>query len=248
MGEGFRLGSAVSGIVADVKHLQTTVSLQVGEEFPVVSGPNAGKTYTEAYGMGTFDWTRDSALTRKVMDLDVNFRYKLGKGLRVRLGYEYKSTYSSVFAIAVLEGCGAGIVGGMTGTLTDMMDYDLTTNTVLVNFNYMASKKLNMHLNLNHNDSLAEISDLQLDTSQVDFLPGNAKTALNYDDFGGISDYSKLDIKQTIAEFGFDYILSKCWTLNGAIFYYLFDDLAEYLYTDTTGKSYSFFLGVTWQN
>ena len=90
------------------------------------------------------------------------------------------------------------------------------------------------------------MKNLTLDTSQLELIPGNAETALDFSDFGGVADYSKLDIKQVLSELGFNHTLSESWMLNGAFYYYLYDDLAEYLYTDTTGKSYSFYLGLTW--
>jgi len=367
-----------------------------------VAGPFVGKTYAEAYGLGTVDYTRFSALSRTVWDVDANFRYRFTKQLRLKLGYEYKKTdrefydvedtqkntfkgelrfrpvkqlkltvagkystidtpfaninggvaplqqdvavanpfvgeqfyqwhaereatltnypesskelkakfnwspsarfalngnflyrdeendnlnytgaswnremtqwgldmwfapsqrlpinvsyynynnrYDTLFAIAVLEGCGAGIIGGMTGTLTDMMGYDIDNQTLLVNVDYYANDKLTLLCNFNYNNSLAEIKELILDASQVPYIPGNAATELNYDDFGGISEYSKLNMRQMIAELGFKLALTKQWMVNGSFFYYFYDDLAKYLFTDTTGKSYSFFAGFTWMN
>jgi hypothetical protein len=367
-----------------------------------IGGPLVGTTYAEDYGVGTFDFTRYSAMSRTVWDIDANFRYRLSKQVRLRLGYEYKqidrehydvdntkystfkgqlsfrpvkqfkltldgmyrtisnpfanlkggvaptvqttaypnpfvgvqffqwhalreatltnypesikelkagfnwnasarfalngnflyrneendnlifpgarwdrdmtqwgvnmwlapsqkfpitvsyynyqNKYDTLFAIAALEGCGAGIIGGMTGTLTDMMGYDINNQTVLINLSYLASKKLSLSCGFNYNDSLAEIKDLVIDTSQVPFLPGSGGTALNFDNYGGIAQYSKLNMKQMIAELGFKFSLSKQWWLNGAFYYYFYDDLAEYLFTDTTGKSYSFFAGFTWMS
>lgn len=160
--------------------------------------------------------------------------------------YCYQNKYDSLFAIAALEGCGAGIVGGMTGTLTDMMGYDIDTQTVMVNVHYSASKSLSFFCGLNYNKSTSELNELALDTSQLDYIPGSGATALDFDDFGGVAEYSKLDMKQMIAELGFNYSLSKQWKLNGTFYYYLYDDMAQYLYTDTSGKSYSFFAGFTW--
>jgi hypothetical protein len=366
-----------------------------------VAGPNVGMTYAQAYGLESFDFMRNSALSRTVLDFDANFRYRLTKALRLRLGFQYKAIdrehydventkastlkaqltfkpvnklkftldgryktitdpfanmngaiapvqqtqaydnpfvgtqffmwhearqanltnfprqlseikgrvnwsasakfavngnfqyrkeenddlnfasaswnrdvlqfgadmwfmlsdklpvsvsynnyttdYSSIFSIAVLEGCGAGIVGGMSGTLTDMMDYNINNQTLLLNFNYLASENFSLFCNFNYNDSLAEINDLVLDTSQVDFIPGNVKTALNYEDFGGVADYSRLDIRQMIGELGFNASLSESWALNGSFYYYLYDDLAEYLFTDTTGKNVAVYFGLTWK-
>jgi hypothetical protein len=378
-----------------------TIFVDVSEPLDI-AGPNVGLTYAGAYGVGSFDFFRYSALSRKVFDLDATFRYKLTKSLRLRLGYEYKTVnrdhydvgdtksstfkgkitfkpvkqfkltvegkfksitdpfsnlkggvapllqttaypnffvgtqffqwhearevnltnfpesvneikggfvwspsskfalngsilvrseendsinytgakwsrdmtqygvnmwfapskkfisslsyynyannYSSLFAIAVIEGCGAGIIGGMTGTLTDMMDYDIENQTFLVNFSYLASKTFTLHCNFNYNLSKSMIKELVIDTSQVPYLPGNAATALNFDAYGGIADYSALEMKQMIAELGFKYNLSKTWALFGSFYYYFYDDIAEYLFTDTTGKNYSFTAGFTWSN
>lgn len=387
--------------IQQIKVTNDSILIDLNE--PVdVAGPNVGKTYAEAYGWGSFDWVRSSSLNRTVWDIDANFRYRLSRQVRLRLGYEYKNiqreytdveetqsstfkgslrfrpvkevkftvegmyrtitdpfanrrggvaplqqttaypnpfvgrqfiqwhqdrqatltnypesvtqikgrvnwhpsakfalngnilyrtekndnlnytgaswnrdmtqwgvdmwlapspkfpitasyynnmnNYDSLFAIAALEGCGAGIIGGMTGTLTDMMGYDIDNQTVLVNFHYVASKKLSLFCGFNYNQSMAEIVDLVIDTSQVPFLPGNVKTALNFENYGGIAEYSKLDMKQMIAELGFKVALTKKLMINGAFYYYFYDDIAEYLFTDTTGKSYSFFAGFTWSN
>ncbi len=160
--------------------------------------------------------------------------------------YNYQNDYRSIFAIAALEGCGAGIVGGMTGTLTDMMGYNIDTQTVLVNLGYYASKKLSLHCNLNYNNSSSSMNDLALNESDVPFLPGSEATALDFDNYGGVTEYSKLEMKQMIGELGINYALSKKWVLNAAVYYYFYDDIAQYLFTDTEGKSYSFYAGFTW--
>lgn len=383
-----------------IKITNDTIFIDLNEPLDV-GGPNVGLTYAQAVNIGTFDFTRFSALSRTVWDIDANFRYRLAKSLRLRLGYEfkniqrehydvedtkshtfkgkltyrpvkelkltfdgkiksitdpfanikggvapplqttaypnpfvgvqffrwheqrqatltnfpeslkeikgkinwhpsakfalsgnilyrteendnlsltgaswsrdmtqwslnmwaapsekfpisltyynYRNKYNTLFAIAVLEGCGAGIIGGMTGTLIDMMAYDIESQTFLANFNLMASKKFLLFCNFNYNISNAMIEDLFLDTSQVAYIPGNAKTELNFDNYGGIAEYSKLDMKQMIAQVGFKYALNKNWALNGAFYYYFYDDIAEYLY-NTEGKSYSFYAGFTWTN
>ncbi|MCK5222439.1 MAG: hypothetical protein KAR14_12715, partial [Candidatus Aminicenantes bacterium] len=151
-------------------------------------------------------------------------------------------------AIAVLEGCGGAIIGGMPGTITDMMDLDNNNQTLLLSLNYIASKKLSMYLNFNYSNSASAIKELSLDESQVPYLPGKVGvTDLDFDNYGETSAYSELDMKQMIAQLGANVMLSESWSLNGSIYYYLYDDIAEYLYTDTTGKSYSFYVGVTWK-
>jgi outer membrane protein W len=55
-------------------------------------------------------------------------------------------------------------------------------------------------------------------------------------------------MKQIVGQLGANIALSKKWWLNGSVYYYFYDDIAEYLFTDTAGKSYSFYIGVTWKN
>jgi hypothetical protein len=196
----------------------------------------------------TFDYS-GASWNRDVTQYGLDLWFMLGDKFPVSATYyNHDTQYSSIFAIAAIEGCGAGFVGGMTGTLTDMMNYDVENQTILVNFNYLASKTLSMFCNLNYAESAAKINDLALDTSQLDYLPGSGPTALDFDNFGETADYSELDIKQMIGELGFQLALNKSWMVNGSFFYYFYDDLAEYLFTDTTGTNYSFFLGFTWTN
>lgn len=163
--------------------------------------------------------------------------------------YNYKNEYESLFAVPVIEGCGAGIIQGMPGTLIDMMGYDLSNDSIMVNLHLMASKKLTFFGGLSYTDSMAEIVDLELNISDVPFIPGITNvTELWFEDMGGISEYSRLEMKQMIAELGFKAALSKKWSLNGAFYYYFYDDMTQYLFTDTTGKSYSFFAGFTYSN
>ena len=76
-------------------------------------------------------------------------------------------------------------------------------------------------------------------------IPGNAKTALDFTDFGGIADYSDLEMKQFVGELGFLFNISESWGVKGATFYYIYDDLAPYLF-DTEGKTFNFYLSVIW--
>ncbi len=172
----------------------------------------------------------------------------LGKKISLSLSYyDYSNVYSTLFANPAIEGCGAGIIGGMTGTITDMMDLDNSNQTILMNLSYWASKKLSMYFNVNYNQSGSVIKNLELDESQLPYLPGAGGTALDFNNMGGIADYSELNMKQLITQVGMDIMLSKSWWLNGSLYYYIYDDIAEYLFTDTTGKAYSFYIGVTWK-
>ncbi len=129
-----------------------------------------------------------------------------------------------------------------------MMDLDNSNQTLLLSLNYIPSKNFSMYLNLNYTKSGSVIKELSLDESQVPYLPGSpGVTDLDFDNYGDTADYSELDMDQMIAQIGANVMLSKCWSLNGSIYYYLYDDIAKYLYTDTTGKSYSFYVGVTWK-
>jgi len=162
--------------------------------------------------------------------------------------YDYSNVYSTMFAIAALEGCGGAIIAGQPGTLTDMMDLDNSNQTLLLSMNYAAGKNLSLYLNLNYSKSGSAIRELSLDESQVPYLPGKAGvTDLDFDNYGDIADYSELDMDQMVAQVGMNLMLSKSWWLNGSVYYYIYDDIAEYLFTDTTGKSYSFYIGVTWK-
>ncbi len=161
--------------------------------------------------------------------------------------YDHSNVYSTMFAIAALEGCGGAIIAGQPGTLTDMMDLDNSNQTLLLSLHYNASKKLSMHMNFNYSKSGSVIKELSLDENQVPYLPGSGGIALDFDDYGDIADYSELNMEQMVAQFGLNYELNKNWTLNGSVYYYIYDDIAEYLFTDTTGKSYSFYVGVTWK-
>jgi hypothetical protein len=185
---------------------------------------------------------------RSMTQWGINSWLLLSKKLPLTVSYyNYSNTYSSIFSIAAIEGCGAGLIGGMTGTLTDMMNYDIQSQTFLISLHFIASKQFSLHCNFNYNNSSAAMKDLTIDTSQLSSIPGKyPKTALYFDDFGKVANYSALDNKQMIGELGFDYAITENWTLNGALYYYFYDDLADYLFTDTSGKSYAFFAGVTW--
>lgn len=161
--------------------------------------------------------------------------------------YNYKNQYESIFSIPVIEGCGAGIIGGMPGSLTDMYGYDIDTQTLLLNLHWVASKNVSFHLGFNYNKSLSEIVELNLNEGQVSFLPGApGVTDLDFDNMIQVAEYSRLEMTQTMAECGVSVQLNKNWGIHGSFFYYFYDDMAEYLFTDTTGKTYSFFAGFSW--
>jgi Putative outer membrane beta-barrel porin, MtrB/PioB len=162
--------------------------------------------------------------------------------------YKNNNQYDSLFSIPVLEGCGGGIIQGMPGALTDMYGYDIDNQTLLVNLHYLASKKVALHLGFSYNDSLAEIVEWGMDETQLPFIPGTGPNVLEYDDFQSISDYSKLEMKQIMAELGINFKLNKNWAVNGSFYYYFYDDMTDFLFEDTTGKKYSFFAGFTWSN
>ena len=363
-----------------------------------VAGPNAGKTYAEAYPtFGEADWTRNSALSRKTLDFDTSFRYRLSKIAKFRLNYEYKKidrdfydvaetqshtfkggfdvkpnrqwkftlngrlqfntdpftnlkagvapevqnfgvdnpfsgnqfyvfheardanltniptdvqeikaivswspsyrmsisgnilyrdekndklNYSSwsndtlnygvtlwlapqdrlsltgayyfygeklntLFAIPVLEGCGGGIIGGFPGTLIDPIDYDIDTHTVFVNGNYIINDQVSLFANVTYNNTAAKMKNLDLDTSQLDWIPAVPVSPFEFEDISEAVNYSDLDMKQLITEFGCDFTINTSWALKGVVSYYLFDDLAPYLY-DTTGSVWSVYLAAVY--
>ncbi|MEN8153715.1 MAG: GSU2204 family CXXCH-containing (seleno)protein [Acidobacteriota bacterium] len=193
--------------------------------------------------------TTGASWNRDLFQWGIDMWASLSKKMPLSISYyNYSNTYSTLFAIPVIEGCGAGIIGGMPGTLTDMMDLETQTKTLLVNLSYWASKKFTLFANFNYNNSSSIMKNLALNESDVPFLPGSGGTALDFNNMNDTAEYSKLDMKQIITQFGLNYKLSKQWWMNGSFYYYLYDDYAKYLYTDTTGKSYSFYIGFTWKN
>jgi hypothetical protein len=363
-----------------------------------VAGPNAGKTFIEAYpDYGEADWTRNSALSRKTLDFDTSFRYRLSKITKFRLNYEYKKIdrdfydvaetqshtfkggldikpnrqwkftlngkiqlntdpfanlkagiapevqnfavdnpfsgnqfyvfhqareanltniptdvqevkaivswspsyrmslsgnilyrdekndelnfsswendtlnygvtlwlapqdslsltgayyfygekLNSLFAIPVLEGCGGGIIGGFPGTLTDPMDYDIDTHTVFVNGNYFINDQISLFANITYNNTTAKMKNLELDPNQLDWVPAVPVSPMDFEGISEAVNYSDLHMKQLITEVGCDFMLDTSWAFKGAISYFLFDDLAPYLY-DTTGKVWSVYLAAVY--
>ncbi len=192
--------------------------------------------------------TTGASWNRDLFQWGADIWTRLGEKVSMSLSYyDYKNVYSTLFANPVIEGCGGGIIVGMPGTLTDMMDLDNTNQTLLFNLSYWASDKFSVFFNINYNKSGSVIKNLELDESQMSFLPGTGSIALDFDNMGQIADYSKLDMNQVITHIGMNLALSKSWTLNGSVYYYIVDDIAKYLFTDTSGKSYSIYVGVTWQ-
>ena len=70
-------------------------------------------------------------------------------------------------------------------------------------------------------------------------------TALDFSNFNDTAEYSDLEMKQFVGELGFLFNISESWGVKGATFYYLYDDLAPYLF-DTEGKTFNFYLSVIW--
>lgn len=157
--------------------------------------------------------------------------------------YFYGEKLNSLFSIPVLEGCGGGIIGGMPGTLTDMMDYDIDTNTAFFNANYTASEKVSMFGRLSYNDSTAAIKNLKLNPNALSNIPAVPVSLFEFNGITEAQDYSDLSIKQFIGDLGLLYKMSEAWGLKAQGTYYFYDDLAAYLF-DGTGKAYSFFLSI----
>jgi hypothetical protein len=152
---------------------------------------------------------------------------------------------NTLFAIPVLEGCGGGIIGGFPGTLTDPIDYDIDTHTVFVNGNYIINSQVSLFASITYNNSAAKMKNLDLKHGQLGWIPAIPVSPFEFDDISEAVDYSDLDMKQLIMEFGCDYTINTSWALIGVVFYYLFDDLATYLY-DTTGYVWSFYLAAVY--
>jgi hypothetical protein len=145
----------------------------------------------------------------------------------------------------VLEGCGGGIIGGFPGTLTDPIDYDIDTHTVFVNGNYIVSDQISLFANITYNNSAAKMKDLDLNPNQLDWIPAIPVSPFEFEDISESVNYSDLDMKQLITEFGCDFTINTTWALKGAVSYFLFDDLAPYLY-DTTGDVWSVYLAAVY--
>jgi hypothetical protein len=159
--------------------------------------------------------------------------------------YFYGEKLSSLFAIPVLEGCGGGIIGGFPGTLTDPVDYDIDTHTVFVNGNYILNDRISFFANITYNSSAAKMKNLNLDANQLDWIPNDPMSPFDFEDISDAVDYSDLDMKQLITELGCDYIFNQSWAFKGVFSYYLFDDLAPYLY-DMTGNAWSFYVAAVY--
>lgn len=155
--------------------------------------------------------------------------------------YFYGEKLDSLFAIPVLEGCGGGIIGGFPGTLTDQIDYDIDTHTTFVNLNYRATETFSLYGNLSYNKSMAKMANLQLNTSQLDFIPQVPVSLFDFEGLPEVVDYSDLEMKQLITEVGGLYNLNSAWAFKGSFSYFHYDDLAPFLY-DETGKAYAFYL------
>ena len=155
--------------------------------------------------------------------------------------YFYGQDLNSLFAIPVLEGCGGGIIGGFPGTLTDAVDFNMDTNTLFLNLNYTINSKWSLYGNLSYNKSDSAMANLSVSMSDMPFDPSVPVGPLDVEGLTESVDYSDLSIKQMISETGLKYNFSDSWAVNGSMFYYIYDDLAPYLY-DTTGNSLAFYL------
>ncbi|MGD9345212.1 MAG: GSU2204 family CXXCH-containing (seleno)protein [Candidatus Aminicenantes bacterium] len=160
--------------------------------------------------------------------------------------YFYGEKLSSLFAIPVLEGCGGGIIGGFPGTLTDQMKYDIDTHTAFLNLNYAASENFSLFGSLTYNNSLAEMSDITLGTDQLDFIPAVPVSPFDFDGISETVEYSNLKMKQIVTDMGASYALNETWSVKGVVTYYLYDDMAQYLFVDTGGNSLGFYLAAVW--
>jgi hypothetical protein len=127
-----------------------------------------------------------------------------------------------------------------------MMKYDFDTHTAFVNFNYFASEGFSLFGSLTYNNSLAEMSDIALDTGQLDFIPAVPVSPFDFDGISETVEYSKLSMKQVVADFGASYAFNKTWSAKAVATYYLYDDMAQYLYVDTGGNSFGFYLAAVW--
>ena len=84
------------------------------------------------------------------------------------------------------------------------------------------------------------MANLSVSMSDMPFDPSVPVGPLDVESLSESVDYSDLSIKQMNTEFGLKYNFSDRWALKGSLFYYIYDDLAPYLY-DTSGKSLAFY-------
>ncbi len=156
--------------------------------------------------------------------------------------YFYGEQLNTLFAIPVLEGCGGGIIGGFPGTLIDPGDYDIDTHIMFLNANYALDDRVSLFANITYNNTAAKMMNLDLDPAQLDNIPASP---FEFVDLKEAVEYSDLHTKQLIGEVGCDYMFNQTWAFKGVVSYYLFDDLAPYLY-DTTGKAWSFYVAAVY--
>lgn len=230
----------------DVAELKAKLAWSPSSKF----GINGSVVYRDEKNDAIDDNTNgiEANWNRKMMQWGIDMWAALSERTPLTVSYyNYKNEYESLFSVPVIEGCGAGIIGGMPGSLTDMYGWDIDTQTLLVNLHWIASKKVAFHAGFNYNNSMSEIVELGLNEGQMTFIPGKpGVTDLDYDNMIQVAEYSRLEMKQMMAELGINLKLNKNWGLHGSFFYHFYDDMAEYLLTDTTGKSYSFFAGFSW--
>jgi hypothetical protein len=114
-----------------------------------------------------------------------------------------------------------------------------------VNGNYVVNEQVSLFANITYNNSAAKMRNLDLNPSQLDSIPTIPVSPFEFEDISESVNYSDLDMKQLITEFGCDFTIDTTWALKGVVSYYLFDDLAPYMY-DTTGNVWSVYLAAVY--
>lgn len=124
------------------------------------------------------------------------------------------------------------------GSLKESVDYDIKSNTVMFNVNYLPTEKLDISLEASYTKSTAEMGTIGFSS--------DALLAHNCDfDLSGISEYSSLDITQMEAVIGVDYKLSEKWVVGIGLGYEKYEDSDPYL-EDGSGDNYSVITGLTY--
>ena len=88
--------------------------------------------------------------------------------------------------------------------------------------------------------------DITLNTNQLDFIPAVPVSPFDFDGISETVGYSKLSMKQVVSDLGASYAINKEWSVKGVITYYLYDDMAQYLFVDTGGSSFGAYLAAVW--
>lgn len=124
------------------------------------------------------------------------------------------------------------------GSLKENVDYEIESNTLMFNVNYLPTKNLDLSLTASYTKSTAKMGTIG---SSSDTLLAHSCDF----DISGVDEYSKLDITQMAVSLDADYKLSKEWTVGIGLGYEKYEDNDPYL-EDGSGDNYSVVAGLTY--